>query len=68
MHCTCVQVCGTQMGGLSHEQAVGVLKATPMTVQMKIEKGALPEDSHISQRNSVEVQVLPCMSVYTHLH
>ena len=57
MYCTCVQVCGTQMDGMSHEQAVGVLKATPKTVQLKIEKGALPEDGRISQRNSVEVQV-----------
>ena len=57
-----IQVCGTQMDGLTHEQAVGVLKATPKTVQLKIEKGVLPEDSHSPQRNSVEVQV------HVHVH
>lgn len=40
-----LEVCGESMDGMSHEQAVGVLKATPETVQLKVEKGALHKAS-----------------------
>ena len=43
------------MDGLTHEEAVGVLKATPTTVELRIEKGALNKDSESPERNDVDV-------------
>lgn len=45
------------MDGLSHEEAVDVLKATPQTVDMKVEKGALVKSSHSPQESNADLQV-----------
>ena len=45
------------MDGLSHEEAVGVLKATPQTVEMRVEKGALVKSSHSPQESNADLQV-----------
>lgn len=49
-----LEVCGKPMDGLTHEEAVGVLKATPTTVELRIEKGALNKDSESPERNDVD--------------
>ena len=45
------------MDGLSHEEAVGVLKATPETVDLKVEKGAINKASHSPQQSEADIQV-----------
>ena len=56
MYCCPLQVCNESMVGLTHEEAVGVLKATPMTVLLKIEKGALHREEASPERNEVDVR------------
>lgn len=43
------------MDGLTHEEAVSVLKATPRIVNLKIEKGVLARTSESPERNDVGV-------------
>jgi guanylate kinase/C-terminal processing protease CtpA/Prc len=54
-----LEVCGHKMDGLSHEEAVGVLKATPQTVELKVEKGALVKASHSPQESEADLQPQP---------
>lgn len=50
-----LEVCGESMDGLSHEEAVAVLKATPQTVEMRVEKGAIkPSQSPERTENDLE--------------
>jgi C-terminal processing protease CtpA/Prc len=54
-----LEVCGQKMDGLSHEESVGVLKATPQTVELKVEKGALVKASHSPQESEADLQPQP---------
>ena len=72
MYCCPLQVCSESMVGLTHEEAVGVLKATPRTVLLKIEKGALHREEDSPDRNEVDVRhTRTCtysVHVYMYIH
>ena len=68
-------MCDDRIEGLSHEEAVSVLKATPKIVKLKIEKGVLHKKSQSQspERVNTEIQVgaectLACIALVYYVH
>ena len=68
-------MCDDRIEGLSHEEAVSVLKATPKIVKLKIEKGVLHKKSQSQspERVNTEIQVgaectLSCIALVYYVH